>query len=98
MSERIFFEISLKSADFTFGSCDGIEEPLQEALLQAGVGEVTGGGSGMGGANVDVEVTDPKRDLELLREVLQRLAVAPSTVIQHYSHQKISNPVYVRNA
>ena len=98
VSATTFFEIILQSADFTFGGRDEIEDPLDEALQQAGLGEVTGGGTGMGCANIDVEVTDSQRGLTLIRQVLQRLAVAPSTVIQQYSPEEISHPVYDRNA
>jgi hypothetical protein len=43
MSTPIFLEIVFQSADFTFGGRDEIEDPLEEALPDAGIGEVTGG-------------------------------------------------------
>jgi hypothetical protein len=98
MSATTFFEIILKSEDFQFGGRDEIEDPLDEALQEAGLGEVTGGGSGMGRSNIDVEVTDPQRGLALIREVLQHLAVAPSTVIKQHSPVEMRHPVYDSNA
>lgn len=98
MSATTFFEIILQAADFTFDRRDEIEDPLDEALQAAGLGEVTGGGSGMGIANIDVEVTDTQRGLALIREVLQTLGVAPSTIIRQSGSPSIEHSVYDRNA
>ena len=98
VSAQTFFEIILQSADFKFGGRDEIEDPLDAALQQAGIGEVTGGGTGMGRTNIDVEVIDSQRGLALIREVLQHLAVAPSTVIRQCSPEEIMHSVYDSNA
>jgi hypothetical protein len=79
--EPAFLEIVLESADFTFDGRDEVEDPLHEALTAAGIGEVTGGGSGMGKSNIDVEVSDLETGLALVRRVLRDLKVAASTVI-----------------
>ena len=69
---------------------DRYEDPLQEALAAAGLGEVTGGGSqlGEGGTieycGIDVVVDDRDRGLELIRETMQRLGATPKTVIEEY--------------
>jgi hypothetical protein len=76
-----FFEIVFQSADFEFGGRDEIEDPLHEALQAEGLGEVSGGGTGLGMCNIDVDVNDAERGLALIREVLCRLEVAPSTRI-----------------
>lgn len=76
-----FLEIVLESADFTLDGRDEVEDPLHEALTAAGIGEVTGGGSGMGKSNIDVEVSDLEAGLALVRRVLRDLKVAASTVI-----------------
>ena len=66
------------------------EEPLQEALTTAGLGEVTGGGSQLGEGRsiaycgVDVVVTDRGRGLALLRQVMQRLGASPHTIIEEF--------------
>jgi hypothetical protein len=98
MSETTFFEITFYVAHFTFSGRDEIEDPLNEALQQAGLGEVTGGGSGMGVANIDIEVTDPKRGLSLIREVLCKLGVAPSTIIRQSGFPSIEHSVYQPSA
>jgi hypothetical protein len=80
-----FLEIVLESTDFTLESRDAVEDPLHEALTEAGIGEVTGAGGGMGKSNIDVEVTDLEVGLAVVRRVLGDLKVAASTVI--YAHQ-----------
>lgn len=74
-------EIVLESADFTLDSRDAVEDPLHEALTEAGIGQVTGAGGGMGKSNIDVEVTDLEAGLAVVRRVLGDLRVAASTVI-----------------
>lgn len=94
MSGTTFFEIILQTEDFTFGGRDEIEDPIDEALQQAELGEVTGGGTGMGRSNIDIEVTDPQRGLALIREILRSVGVAPSTVIRQAGAPPIYYPVY----
>lgn len=94
MSDTTFFEIILQSADFNFGGRDEIEDPLDEALQNANLGEVTGGGSGRGVSNIDVEVTDPEQGLKVIRQVLQSLEVAKSNVIRQSGEPSIRHPVY----
>lgn len=94
MPETTFFEIILQSADFHFGGRDEIEDPLDEALQREGLGEVTGGGSGMGISNIDVEIKDAERGLKLIREVLRDLGVAPSTVIRTSGSPSARHLVY----
>jgi hypothetical protein len=71
-----FLEIVLESADFTLDGRDAVEDPLHEALTEAGIGEVTGAGGGMGKSNIDVEVTDLEAGLSVVRRVLRDLNVA----------------------
>ena len=80
----IFLEIILKSEDFKFDGRDAVEDPLDDALADLGIGEVTGGGAGMGFSNIDVEVTDLDIGLQVIRETLSSLGVAESTVIKQY--------------
>ena len=94
MQETTFFEIILQSADFHFGGRGEIEDPLDEALHREGLGEVTGGGSGMGISNIDVEVTDPERGLILIREVLRDLGVASSTAVRQAGSPSIMHSLY----
>jgi hypothetical protein len=93
-TEAVFLEILFQSADFQFGGRDEVEDPLDEALRMEAVGEVTGGGSGAGIANIDVEVTDLGRGLPVIRRVLQSLGVARSTVIRQHLPVERTHQVY----
>jgi hypothetical protein len=79
--ERYFLEVILQTADSAFLERDEVEDTLQEALGAAGLGEVTGAGSGLGVSNLDVEVTELDAGLTLVRRVLRDLEVPPSTMI-----------------
>ena len=89
-----FFEIILYAKDFEFDGRDEVEDPLDEALEASGLGEVTGGGTGMGTSNIDVEVTDVDAGLTMIRKVLRELAVAPSTQIVQREPETITHSVY----
>lgn len=55
---------------------------------------MTGGGSGMGKAIVELEVTDSDSGLSLVRRVLQELGVAQSTAINQYEPVRSIHQVY----
>jgi len=78
--ERSFLEVILQTADSTLAR-DDVEDPLQEGLSAAGLGGVTGAGSGLGVCNLDVEVTDLEAGLALVRSVLREHHIPPSTMI-----------------
>ncbi|NYZ61442.1 hypothetical protein [Luteimonas deserti] len=70
------------------------EDPLDAALVRAGVGGVTGGGSQLGdpgpdGApviawvGIDVELDDLERGLPLLKSELARLGAPPGTALDY---------------
>ncbi len=94
MSHPAFLEIVLKSEDFAFGGRDVVEDPLDEALQAAQLGEVTGGGTGSGSSNIDVEVEDLERGLQVVRRVLRELRVAASTVIVQRTPEHVVHKVY----
>ena len=94
MTDTIFLEIVLTNSDASFEGRDEIEDPLDEALQENNLGEVTGGGSGIGMSNIDVEVTDLGKGLELIKKVLQKLGVPRSTVINQYKPIKTVYNVY----
>jgi hypothetical protein len=97
----VFLEVVVKAAEAAAAgieSRDEIEEPLEEALSAAGVGEVTGGGGGSGVYVVDVEIaSDEQFDeaLALIRGVLKDLKVPPSTLIKRHKPKELAFPVYV---
>jgi hypothetical protein len=82
---RYFLEVILQSDDSAFLERDEVEDSLQQALAAAGIGEVTGAGSGLGVSNLDVEVTDLGAGLALVGKVLRDLEIPPSTMI--YLHE-----------
>lgn len=69
---------------------DRYEDPLQQALAEAGLGHATGGGSQLGEGNaieycgIDVVVIDRHRGLSVIRETMQQLGAPPATVIEEY--------------
>ena len=83
----VFLEIVLDAADVAAAGFDGrdqIEDPLDEALSESDLGEVTGGGGGMGLMNIDVEVDGGDQfaaALRLVRQTLRDLNVPPTTRI-----------------
>jgi hypothetical protein len=85
MPRDAFFEIILPSdaGDEEPAGRWEVEDALDEALSDAGVGEVTGGGTGVGQSVVDVEVTDFDRALPIIRRVLRELRVPRGVRISH---------------
>jgi hypothetical protein len=66
-------EVSRKqwdSWDFAFAGRDELEDPLHQALTGR-IGQVGGGGSGMGKCDIDMEVTDLASVLHQLRDLRQ---------------------------
>jgi hypothetical protein len=74
-----------------FEGRDEIEDPIDEALSASGLGEVTGGGSGDEGTNIDVSVESETNIVEavaLLKRVLKELKVPPETTITQYTDKE----------
>lgn len=98
MSE-IFLEVVIVVPDAIavgIASRGEIEDPLEEALVDSGLGEVTGGGSGMGKYVVDVEVSEQGfgEALRIIRKVLVGLRVPVSSRIKRNKPLKIEYIVY----
>ena len=83
---------------------DRYEDPLQEALTAAKLGEVTGGGSQLGDGNsveycgIDIVATDRERALALILETMQSLGAPSSTVIEEYLPTYREHELQIRNA
>ena len=96
----VFLEIVLRASDFTeagFEARDEIEDPIADALEEHGLGEVTGGGGGMGWLNIDVEVGGEAHfqdALGLIRRTLVAMRVPRSTQIIRHQPTKIVFDVY----
>jgi hypothetical protein len=85
-----FFEIVFDESFLGFERQEQFEVPLDQALQAAGLGEVTGGGGGAQGSNIDVEVGDPERGLALIREILISVGAPNSTrIIQHEPENRV---------
>lgn len=85
MPKDAFFEIILpaEAGGEEPGGRWEVEDALEDALSEAGVGEVTGGGTGVDKSIVDVDVTDFDRALPIIRRVLQELRVPRTVQISH---------------
>jgi hypothetical protein len=83
---------------------DRYEDPLQEALDAANVGQVTGGGSQLGEGTsieycgIDVVVRDRDRGLELICSEMRRLHAPRATVVEEYLPSYREHRVYESNA
>ena len=75
-------KIVFRSEDWRVGSSQEIEEPLDEMLIAAGIGEIVSGGVGPNGVYFDVEVEDAATGLTRVQEVLRQLGVPESTKIE----------------
>jgi hypothetical protein len=98
--EPIFLEIIFILDDLLADGFEDrleIEDELGAALGESGVGEIVGGGAGMGEANIDVEIdlnTNFEDALAFLRKTLRRLrAPRTSVIIRHRPHEEVF-PVY----
>ncbi|KQV49842.1 MULTISPECIES: hypothetical protein [unclassified Duganella] len=95
----VFVEVVINVADASaigIESRDEIEDPLEEALSASGLGEVTGGGGGMGVYIIDVEAVEQQFDdaLLVIRQALQALNVPTSTRIKRRTPISVEFLVY----
>jgi hypothetical protein len=101
---RFFFYVRIPESIGPLVRGDRYEDPLQEVLTAAELGEVTGGGSQLGDGDsiaycgLDVVVTDRERGLAVIRETMERLGAPRTTVIEEYLPSYVEHPVYTRNA
>jgi hypothetical protein len=95
-----FFELSFDAVDFQncgFDARDELEDPLDEALQNAKIGEVTGGGSGRGRTNIDIETFDDVSDedaLAIIRSVLIKLGAPRSSMLTRTQPVKQQWPIF----
>jgi len=76
--------------DAGFQGRDEVEDPLNDALEATGIGEVSGGGGGDKGSNIDIEIYDKSRlheALTLIRTTLQELGVPTTTTIRTFDDE-----------
>lgn len=85
------------------------EDPLQAMLEEAGLGEVSGGGSSLSDADaegrrvvefcgIDIDVADRDTALERLRAFLPQLSIPSGTELQHTRDGRLLRDVYADGA
>lgn len=86
--DTVFLEIIFDADDFAKMNIEGrdeIEDPLYDALIEANIGEITGGGTGSGIVMIDVEIENEQKfdeGLLIIRQILRDLDCPKSTVIK----------------
>ena len=95
----IFIEVffpgnSLEEAGFQ--GRDEVEDPLYDAFESKGIGEVSGGGGGIHGSNIDIEISDSDRlneALDLIKSTLYELKAPKTSVIEVFDDVTLSRTV-----
>ena len=85
---RSSHELLIPDHDFAFATISDVEEPLDRALLEAGVGEVTGGGIGSGWYLLEMELSRPEEALAVVREVAAWLELPATALLREIRSQK----------
>ena len=98
--DTVFLEIIFQASDYATMNISGrdeIEDPLDDALAEVNVGEVTGGGSGSGVVIIEVEIEDGKNleeGLSVIRNVLRSYKSPESTIIKRSNPCEVIYSVY----
>jgi hypothetical protein len=97
--KTVFLEVVVRAAEAAgcgIESRDEIEGPLEDALTDAGLGEVTGAGGGSGVYVIDIEVSHGEFDraIDLIKATLAELKVPPTTHIKRRDGERGSYPIY----
>jgi hypothetical protein len=90
----VFLEIVFDAGDLSRSGSDrdAIETALDKALSDAGLGVVTGGGTGRYASIVEVEIYDSSKleqGLQLIRRTLTSANAPPSTLIKGSQPEKL---------
>jgi hypothetical protein len=97
---RFFFYIRIHEDIGPVARGERYEDPLADALADAAIGEITGGGSQLGEGNsveycgIDVVVDDRGAGLELIRAKMRELRCPQNTVIEEYLPENVEYPVW----
>ena len=79
---RSSHELLIPDHDFGFDTVSDVEVPLDEALMAAGVGEVTGGGIGHGWYRIEMAIERPAEALAVMRRLAFRLDLPATTLVR----------------
>ena len=96
--EPVFMEVVMQTSDLVAGrvSRDDLEGPLEAALKEAGLGVLTGGGSGSETAIIELEINDgtnAQDALRVIRRVLNERKAPASTVIKQLEPELRIHPL-----
>lgn len=72
-----------------FDSVSDLEEPLDQKLIDSGVGELVGGGIGRGWYRFDLELVDFERGVALMRSLAGELAFPPGTLLRDTTGREV---------
>ncbi len=87
---RIEAELLLPDHLCSFEKVSDLEEPLDQRLIAAGVGEVTGGGIGSGWYRFDLELTSYEAAVGLLEEWAEDLGLPQGSCIRNKRDQSVT--------
>ena len=82
------YEILIPDGDFALDTISDIEDPLDQALMAAAAGEVTGGGIGHGWYRLELELLDVDTALEISRTVARAVGLPDTTLVREVTTQK----------
>ena len=94
VNKAVFVFIKIPYSIIPIERGEKYEDPVDDALTEAGVGEVTGGGSQLGEPNeagnrniewvgIDIDLTDLANGIPLLKSELKRLGAPAGTTIEY---------------
>jgi hypothetical protein len=72
-------ELLFRDEDWPFGGLHEIADPLDEALMAAGAGEVVGGGIGGGFTRLRLTLEDEAAALAIIQALMEQLDAPAST-------------------
>ena len=79
---RSSHELLIPDHDFAFDTISDVEQPLDEEMLAAGVGEVTGGGIGAGWYRIEMAIERPAEAFAVIHQLARRLGLPRSTLLR----------------
>jgi hypothetical protein len=71
--------ITFKASAFPYGDRLEADDEIEDLLLIEGLGNVTGGGSGAGSVDIDIEVNDLVKALRILKIYLTDKGIITTT-------------------
>ena len=79
---RSSHELLIPDQDFAFDTISDVEQPLDQELMAAAAGEVTGGGIGSGWYRIEMAIERPAEALAVIQRLAFRLDLPPTTLLR----------------